>query len=400
MGLANIAWAFATLEYPDDPLFTAISSAALPKLDACTTKDITSTVWAFATLRCLDQPLLEALAAASIRNIESSDLAHQAQPPSNAVSDDDLQICSYVHAFNSLDDLEDGVLAAAERRLGRRSDALDGAAPVPARLLSAPRDRGGLSKEPYVLQETADVCVLYKPPQWLCSVGDISGWGVTSEAAGVSASSLQDWVVSELGAECAVSRDASAQFGIIHRLDVDTSGALVCAKTYRGYFFATLQFTSKRVYKGYVCLCHGHFQSSSRFIETRLRRKVGTSFSEVCEQGGRQARTEICNVRHITAKTGGEQYSLVEVRLHTGRHHQIRAHFAGEGHALVGDASYGASPSSQGWCPRVFLHTHRVELEVDGVPIKSRCPLPQDLRAALETLGVDADDAESFSAKA
>merc|ERR1711865_870320 len=81
--------------------------------------------------------------------------------------------------------------------------------------------------------------------------------------------------------------------------------------------------------------------------------------------------------------------SLVEVRLWTGRLHQIRAHLTAEGHPLVSDRAYGGDTPS--WCPRIFLHCHRLSFPSEpslnrNEDAEVRCPLPRDLREALQNL--------------
>lgn len=109
------------------------------------------------------------------------------------------------------------------------------------------------------------------------------------------------------------------------------------------------------------------------------------------DEDGQQARTEICAVAHLYCKNGCSStcFSLVKVSLHTGRRHQIRAHMANEGCPLVGDVAYGGV--AQEWCKRVFLHAHRLKLNLGGDMLDVCCPLPDDLQAALEALEASGD---------
>mmetsp|Transcript_71868 Transcript_71868/g.221996 ORF Transcript_71868/g.221996 Transcript_71868/m.221996 type:complete len:92 (-) Transcript_71868:38-313(-) len=77
--------------------------------------------------------------------------------------------------------------------------------------------------------------------------------------------------------------------------------------------------------------------------------------------------------------------SLVKVRIHTGRLHQIRAHLAHCGHPLAGDGLYGAGAGPT-WCPRIFLHCCDLRLDIGDGPLAVRSPLPIDLRNALDIL--------------
>eukprot|EP00435_Cladocopium_sp_Y103_P030175 s62_g7.t1 len=100
---------------------------------------------------------------------------------------------------------------------------------------------------------------------------------------------------------------------------------------------------------------------------------------------GRDSKTEVVSAIHLRGPDG-LNVSLLQVRLHTGRRHQIRAHLAHEGHPLLGDSSYGGPEVS--WCPRIFLHASRlvVNMEEAGGEVDVTCPLPEDLQAALHHL--------------
>jgi len=186
-------------------------------------------------------------------------------------------------------------------------------------------------------------------------------------------------------------------YGLLHRLDRDTSGVVLCAKSYLGYYLAQLHFEARRVRKVYVCLCQGWVQRRTAwFLEASLRAEGGRA--TVVAGGGagaRSARTEVQVVGHLLGSGRDASLSLLEVRLHTGRLHQIRAHLAHEGHPLVGDAAYGGG-ASHAWCPRIFLHSYGLSLrlalegeegaEVEEQAVDAHSPLPSDLRGALANL--------------
>jgi len=98
---------------------------------------------------------------------------------------------------------------------------------------------------------------------------------------------------------------------------------------------------------------------------------------------GRYALTELMAVVHLVA-SHGKLFSLVEIRLHTGRQHQIRAHLAAAGLPLASDTLYGGELHS--WCPRSFLHASGLALQMGGGTLIAKCPLPRDLHAALGSL--------------
>mmetsp|Transcript_127606 Transcript_127606/g.285453 ORF Transcript_127606/g.285453 Transcript_127606/m.285453 type:complete len:231 (+) Transcript_127606:386-1078(+) len=197
---------------------------------------------------------------------------------------------------------------------------------------------------------------------------------------------LQDWLASNLGLNCPIALDARRQHGAVHRLDRGTSGILLCARTYQGYYEAQLCFAARRVTKDYLCLCHGHVAGIfPRLLEAPLQvmGRPGARRS-AASAGGLRACTELLAAAKLIGPEG-DRLSLVWVSLHTGRLHQIRAHLSNEGHSLVGDVTYGGC--SRPWCARIFLHALRLRIDPQpggmGGPLDVRSPLPPDLMRAL-----------------
>uniref|UniRef100_A0A6T1E7K9 Pseudouridine synthase RsuA/RluA-like domain-containing protein n=1 Tax=Alexandrium monilatum TaxID=311494 RepID=A0A6T1E7K9_9DINO len=275
-------------------------------------------------------------------------------------------------------------------------------------LKGAPPGRG--EGEPHLLPGGGQhLSALWKPPGWVVTAEyeaeDEGGEGVcrppfAAEEAlegtvqGVAASDpgalqapccLQAWVGQHLGPRHPVALDASAQHGLLHRLDRDTSGPLAWASSFRGYLLARLEFSLRRVRKEYVCLCDGHVPSSPRFLAAPLEavRSPDGLKRSVVSASGAGALTELRGAAGLLGP-GGTAASAVRVRLHSGRMHQIRAHLGREGHPLLGDVLYGGSGPA--WCPRLFLHSRRLALDArggGGGALDVACPLPSDLGAAL-----------------
>jgi len=223
------------------------------------------------------------------------------------------------------------------------------------------------------------VRVLWKPP----------GWIVAEDAGAGGACSLGAWVSQRFGPQHPIALDGEEQYGLVHRLDKDTSGAVLLALDYRRFYAAQLQFVIRKVQKRYVCLCHGRVPAVRRSLEAPLRvLRHSAPLRSVVALGGAPSCTEICAVGHLLGPQGGF-FSLVEVLLHTGRTHQIRAHLANDGHPLVADSLYGGTVTR--WCERTFLHAHR--LAVDEIAVDISCSLPGDLQDALWAL--EAADARS-----
>ena len=165
--------------------------------------------------------------------------------------------------------------------------------------------------------------------------------------------------------------------GIVHRLDKDTSGLMIAAKTESAHHNLSQQIKNRAVEKGYLALVEGVPSPESGVIDAPIGRDLRRRTRMAVTAGGRESRTGY----RLLERAG--RYSLLELQLHTGRTHQARVHLAWLGHPLVGDAVYGKrSPL----LPRHFLHAHRLAFAhpATGQPLEFRSPLPADLLAALE----------------
>lgn len=160
----------------------------------------------------------------------------------------------------------------------------------------------------------------------------------------------------------------------VHRLDRNTSGLIVLAKTPEAARALTDKLKRKDIRRTYLAIAKGDPGESGRY-EWRLRKNEKTNEVFV-DPKGEEAVTEFTREK----KMGNS--SLVRVRLLTGRSHQIRVHFAHAGHALLGDRKYAKKPWSEIFA-RPALHAY--ELEIDGEVFTA--PLPQDMRELLKKLG-------------
>ena len=169
--------------------------------------------------------------------------------------------------------------------------------------------------------------------------------------------------------------------GIIHRLDKQTSGLLFLTKTNTGLEYLGKLFRSRDINKEYLALVHGEV-SKYGIIDKPLAKigHEGQSRVRVDEQG-KTATTEYWPEGHY--KHGVDSYTLLRVKLHTGRTHQIRVHLASIGHPVMGDNLYG-KPKSQALkevLPRQFLHASRLEFKLmDGTWLEVTSELPEDLK--------------------
>jgi 23S rRNA pseudouridine1911/1915/1917 synthase len=170
--------------------------------------------------------------------------------------------------------------------------------------------------------------------------------------------------------------------GIVHRLDRFTSGVLLVAKTDAAHQDLAKQFSSREVEKVYLALVQGRIKSDSGRIDRPISRDPVRRTRMTARLGeGRSAWTEYRVLRRY------EKVTYLEVRIGTGRTHQIRVHLSSIGHPVVGDTLYGAR-SEQGLGGRFFLHAHRIRFRSpatkEEVAIESSLPL--DLQNYLGTV--------------
>jgi 23S rRNA pseudouridine1911/1915/1917 synthase len=177
--------------------------------------------------------------------------------------------------------------------------------------------------------------------------------------------------------------------GIVHRLDRETSGAMVVARHDAAHEHLAEQFRSRKVQKIYLALIHGKMPRDSGSITLPIARDPHRR-TRMTARGktGRHARTDWRVIARL------DRYTLVEAVLHTGRTHQIRAHFAAIGHPVVGDTLYGAPRNLRAGTrnlpllQRNFLHAARIGFNhpSSGVWVEVQAPLPGDLRVYFEQI--------------
>ena len=176
--------------------------------------------------------------------------------------------------------------------------------------------------------------------------------------------------------------------GIVHRLDKDTSGLLVVARTLEAQTHLVRQMQAKSVKREYLALLSGYVGTPGvidaalgRHPSQRTRMAVLASSSA----GAKQAVTHYRVLRQL--QRDGLAATLVECRLETGRTHQIRVHMQHLGFPIVGDQTYGRQPW-RAWFPRQVLHALRLAImhPVSGAPMQWEAPLPTDLREFLDSL--------------
>jgi 23S rRNA pseudouridine1911/1915/1917 synthase len=167
--------------------------------------------------------------------------------------------------------------------------------------------------------------------------------------------------------------------GIVHRLDKDTSGLLVIARTEEAHRALSAQVAARALAREYVALVEGRLRSRQGTIDAPIGRSHrDPTRMAVAGRGQREARTHFEVLELLPADT------LALVRLETGRTHQIRAHFAAIDHPVAGDPTYGTR--GRHGLQRQFLHSRRLGFRHpgSGEEVSFESPLPEDLESALE----------------
>jgi 23S rRNA pseudouridine1911/1915/1917 synthase len=241
------------------------------------------------------------------------------------------------------------------------------------------------SEEPRDLAAEAIPLVVIYEDEFLLAVDKPAGM-VVHPAPGHPGGTL----VNALLAHCPeLASNGEERPGIVHRLDRDTSGLILAAKSEKIRRGLQRQFKERQVRKAYLALLDGHLRPAWGRIEAPIGRDPRHRQRMAVMPGGREAITEyhvLDQFSHQTGPAAGE-YTLVEAEPMTGRTHQIRVHLASIGHAVVGDTVYGRR-RAQLPVSRQFLHARRLGFRhpATGRRMELEAPLPEDLAVILELL--------------
>ena len=176
------------------------------------------------------------------------------------------------------------------------------------------------------------------------------------------------------------------RWGLIHRLDKETSGVLLVGRTPEAFASLSHDLRARRIQRFYVALVEGVFSIPTGTVDAPIGRDPARPIRRAVVPEGKPART------HYEVVESFGNFSLLKVRLETGRTHQIRVHLAAIDHPVTGDRVYGRPPTPA-TSPRTFLHANRIEFAhpVDGSAVEAEAPLPEDLTAVLALLFEDRD---------
>jgi len=223
-----------------------------------------------------------------------------------------------------------------------------------------------------VLYEDEDLVAVDKPAGMVVHAG-----------AGVHSGTLVNALLHRFAALSGVG--GPLRPGIVHRLDRYTSGVLLVAENDAAHQQLAAQFSGRRVEKVYLALVHGRVAPESGRIERPIARDpVHRTRMTARLASGRAAWSEYRVLRRFA------RFTFLEVRIGTGRTHQIRVHLASIGHPVAGDALYGAPARIEGVPPlgRYFLHAHRIRFRLPstGEELVVEAPLPASLAEWMEAL--------------
>jgi 23S rRNA pseudouridine1911/1915/1917 synthase len=222
-----------------------------------------------------------------------------------------------------------------------------------------------------VLHEDGDLIVLDKPVG--VAAHPSPGWTGPTVIGGLAA----------MGVRVSTSGAAERQ-GIVHRLDAGTTGVMVVAKSEQAYSELKRAFKERSVTKGYHALVQGHPDPTRGTIDAPIDRHPRHDYKFAVVAGGKPSITHYETIEAFRAA------SLLDVRLETGRTHQIRVHFAALRHPCCADLTYGADPvlARRLGLARQWLHARRLAFAhpADGRWVEFVSPYPPDLRHALDVL--------------
>ena len=236
-----------------------------------------------------------------------------------------------------------------------------GVQPAPASPLRASPEAIPLA----VLYEDSDLVAIDKPAGMVVHAG-----------AGIHTGTLVNALLHRFGALSGVG--GALRPGIVHRLDRYTSGVLLVAKNDAAHNRLAGQFSGRQVEKTYLALVHGRVRLETGRIERPIARDpVRRTRMTARLAEGRAAWSEYRVLRRL------ERFTLLEIRIGTGRTHQIRVHLSSIGHPVAGDTLYGAPAQVEGRPPlgRYFLHAHRIRFHQPntGEEVVVVSPLPREL---------------------
>lgn len=232
--------------------------------------------------------------------------------------------------------------------------------------------------KPKIIFEDNDILVINKPAGL-----------VVNRSETVHKGTLQDWIdqrskIKNLRSKIEEESDFYKRTGLVHRLDKDTSGVMVIAKTPQAFLSLVSQFKERKVEKRYLALVHGQVEPKVGNVRMPLARSPKDRKKFTVRLRGREAVTFYKRIK-ILHFPFGEVYSLLEIKPETGRTHQIRVHLAHIGYPIVGDPIYLSLKrlkKDREFTWRLFLHAENLSFYHPQTQEKLsfNVPLPKELK--------------------
>ncbi len=229
---------------------------------------------------------------------------------------------------------------------------------------------------PKIIFEDSEFFVLDKP----------AGWIVNSAGTTTTQPVVQTWLKENFDYE--IAKNDELRSGVVHRLDKETSGILLIAKTEKSFIELQRQFKQRLTHKTYTALAHGVPKQMEGTIVAAVGRLPWRRDRFGVLQGGRDAVTKYKVLK--TFEKNNEKYSLFELYPETGRTHQIRIHLKHLGHPIVADNFYAGRKTARKdrlWCPRLFLHALGISIlhPTTQKRVEFKAKLSEDLQQVLYT---------------
>lgn len=228
-----------------------------------------------------------------------------------------------------------------------------------------------------IIFEDESLLILNKP----------SGWIVNEAETTKGQKVIQVWLDENF--QFPISSNKTLRSGIVHRLDKETSGVLVVAKTEKVFKDLQSQFKARKVKKEYTALVHGKVEPETGTVKVPVGRLPWNRERFGVLPGGRSAETEYEVAGYYEKDT--EAYTLLKLQPKTGRTHQIRIHLKYLGYPIVSDTFYAGRKRARAdrqWCPRLFLHAAKIAFKhpAEKKRVEYTSELPRELSACLGKL--------------
>jgi 23S rRNA pseudouridine1911/1915/1917 synthase len=231
--------------------------------------------------------------------------------------------------------------------------------------------------EPKIIFEDDSFFVVDKPTGWITNDADTT----TTQPV------LQTWIRDNY--DYPLKGNLEMRDGIVHRLDKETSGIVIIAKTKEAFAKLQSDFKNREISKTYIALLHGKVDPPEGEINAEVGRLPWHRSRFGVLPGGRESTTRYKVLEFFPGNNAG--HSFVEFYPKTGRTHQLRIHARHIGHAIVSDEFYAGRKTARNdrkWCPRLFLHSTSIKFNhpITGNPIDFKSSLPSDLNLVLQKL--------------